>query len=172
MPDSRARDVTGLLLAWNAGEPGALDRLVPLVYAELRRLAHFQMRGERPAHTLQTTALVHEAYLRLVDESRTHWRNRAQLFAVAAQVMRRILVDGPSTAVGDDREAADEDVARARGVQRLAEADEVLGLRLACVRAIARMIHSSASAKVAKRWTPRGTSAPVPRSTASAEGPR
>jgi len=102
MPASGARDVTGWLLAWNAGEPGALDQLVPLVYAELRRLAHHQMRRERPGHGLQTTALVHEAYLHLVDESRTRWQNRAQFFAVSAQVMRRILVDA----------------ARARGAQK------------------------------------------------------
>lgn len=93
MPEHRARDVTELLLAWNAGEQSAFDRLVPLVYAELRRLAHRHMRGERPGHTLQTTALVHEAYLRLVDASRIRWQNRAQFFAVSAQVMRRILVD-------------------------------------------------------------------------------
>jgi RNA polymerase sigma factor (TIGR02999 family) len=93
MPSHRARDVTELLLAWNAGQSGALDRLVSLVYAELHRLAHRRMLGERPGHPLQTTALVHEAYLRLVDGSRIPWQNRAQFFAVAAQVMRRILVD-------------------------------------------------------------------------------
>lgn len=93
MPGHRARDVTELLLAWNAGEAGALERLVPLVYAELRRLAHRHMLGERPGHVLQTTAVVHEAYLRLVDGNRIRWQNRAQFFAVSAQVMRRILVD-------------------------------------------------------------------------------
>jgi len=85
--------VTELLLAWTAGEQGALDRLVPQVYAELRRLAHRQMQGERPGHTLQTTALVHEAYVRLVDVKRLHFRNRTEFFALSAQLMRRVLVD-------------------------------------------------------------------------------
>jgi len=90
---SAAGDVTGLLLAWRGGDPAALDRLVPLVYAELRRLAHAYMRGERPGHSLQTTALIHEAYLRLVEAPQMRWQNRAHFFAVSAQVMRRVLVD-------------------------------------------------------------------------------
>ncbi len=93
MPGRRARDVTGLLVAWQAGEPGALDRLIPLVYAELRRLAHARMQAERPGHVLQTTALVHEAFLRLVDVEEVRARNRTQFFALCAQVMRRVLVD-------------------------------------------------------------------------------
>lgn len=93
MPAPRATDVTRLLRAWSAGEPGALDRLVPLVYAELRRLAHHQMQGERPDHALQTTALVHEAYLRLVGGTSVPWRSRIQFYAVSAQIMRRVLVD-------------------------------------------------------------------------------
>jgi RNA polymerase sigma-70 factor (ECF subfamily) len=87
------RDVTGLLVAWCEGDQAAFDRLVPLVYAELRRVAHRHMRGERPDHLLQTTALVHEAWLRLVDVNRVHWQNRAHFFAVSAQMMRRILVN-------------------------------------------------------------------------------
>jgi len=90
---SAAGDVTGLLLAWRGGDQEALDRLVPLVYAELRRLAHAYMRGERPGHSLQTTALIHEAYVRLVDAPQMRWQNRAHFFAVSAQVMRRVLVD-------------------------------------------------------------------------------
>lgn len=86
-------DVTELLLAWNDGEAGALERLMPLVYDELRRQAAAAMWRERPGHTLQPTALVHEAYLRLVEQRRTAWRNRAQFFGVAAQLMRRLLVD-------------------------------------------------------------------------------
>jgi RNA polymerase sigma factor (TIGR02999 family) len=82
-----------LLLAWREGDQGALDRLVPLIYAELRRLAHGYMRGERPGHSLQTTALIHEAYVRLVDAPQMRWQNRAHFLAVSAQVMRRILVD-------------------------------------------------------------------------------
>jgi RNA polymerase sigma factor (TIGR02999 family) len=86
-------DVTHLLLAWSDGDRAALDQLMPIVYAELRRLAHRQLAGERPDHTLQTTALVNEAYLRLVDQSSLQWRDRAHFFAGAARIMRHILVD-------------------------------------------------------------------------------
>lgn len=85
-------EVTELLRAWSDGDEGARDRLIPLVYQELRRCAAAYLRRERPSHTLQPTALVHEAYLRLVGR-RTPWRNRAHFFAVASQMMRRILVD-------------------------------------------------------------------------------
>lgn len=90
--DSR-HDITGLLLAWRAGDQSALHRLFPLVYAELRGIAHRQLRGERSGHTLGTTALVHEAYLRLVDQTRVQWADRAHFFGVAAGAMRRILID-------------------------------------------------------------------------------
>lgn len=86
-------DVTGLLQAWCDGDRAAFDRLAPLVYAELHRIAHGYMRGERRAHAFQTTALVHDAWLRLVDVHRVPWQNRAHFFAVSAQMMRRILVD-------------------------------------------------------------------------------
>src|SRR5262245_9620442 len=86
-------DVTALLGDWSRGNPAALNQLLPLVYAELRRIARRQLRRERVGHTLQPTALVHEAYLRLVDQRKVDWRNRAHFFGVAAQVMRRILVD-------------------------------------------------------------------------------
>ena len=86
-------EVTQLLVAWGDGEVSALDKLIPLVNEELRRLAHRYIGGERAGHTLQTTALVNEAYLRLVDSSRVCWQNRAHFFAVSAQLMRRILVD-------------------------------------------------------------------------------
>jgi len=85
--------VTDLLRAWGKGDTAALDKLVPLVYEELRRQAHRYLRRERPGHTLQTTGLVHEAYLRLVDQRETDWQNRAQFFGVAAQMMRRVLID-------------------------------------------------------------------------------
>jgi RNA polymerase sigma-70 factor (ECF subfamily) len=88
-----AHDVTQLLVAWCEGDQAAFERLVPLVYAELRRVAHRRMRDERPDHILQTTALINEAYLRLVDINRVRWQNRAQFYAVSAQMMRRILVD-------------------------------------------------------------------------------
>jgi RNA polymerase sigma-70 factor, ECF subfamily len=86
-------EVTQLLLAWSQGDPAALEKLIPLVHAELSRLAHHYMAGERTGHTLQTTALVNEAYLRLVDSSQVRWQNRAHFMAVSAQLMRRILVD-------------------------------------------------------------------------------
>jgi RNA polymerase sigma factor (TIGR02999 family) len=86
-------DITALLLAWNGGDKHALDALVPMVYEELRRLARRYMTGEREDHTLQASALVNEAYLRLIDASRVQWVNRAHFFAVSAQLMRRILVD-------------------------------------------------------------------------------
>ena len=86
-------DVTQLLVAWSQGDEGALGKLVPLVYRELRRLAHRYMRKERGGHALQTTALVHEAYERLVDTPHVRWQDRTHFFAVCAQLMRRILVD-------------------------------------------------------------------------------
>src|SRR5215470_9634590 len=86
-------DVIGLLEAWSQGDRSALDALVPLVYADLRRRAHACLRSEHPGHTLQTTALVHEAYLRLVNQDRSNLKTHSQFLAVAAQVMRRVLVD-------------------------------------------------------------------------------
>ena len=85
--------VSELLRAWSGGERSALEKLTPMVYDELRRLARRYLRGERPGHSLQTTALVNEAYLRLVDYKRMQWQNRAHFFAVSAQLMRRILVE-------------------------------------------------------------------------------
>jgi len=85
--------VTDLLIAWNDGDTSALDRLIPLVEGELRRLAKYQMRRESPTHTLQTTALVNEVYLKLVDQDHARWHNRAHFFSIAAQIMRRILID-------------------------------------------------------------------------------
>jgi RNA polymerase sigma factor (TIGR02999 family) len=87
------KNVTDLLIDWGKGDPEAFETLMPLVYDELHRLASRYLRHERPGHTLQTTALVHETYLKLVDQKNTPWQNRAQFFAVAAQVMRHILVD-------------------------------------------------------------------------------
>src|SRR5947208_14269093 len=88
-----SHDVTALLAGWSRGDRTALDQLLPLVYGELRRIAARQLRKERVGHTLQPTALVHEVYLRLVDQRQVDWQNRAHFFGVAAQVMRRILVD-------------------------------------------------------------------------------
>jgi RNA polymerase sigma factor (TIGR02999 family) len=93
-----AQKVTQLLAAWSHGDQAALQKLTPLVYEQLRRLAHHYMEGQRPDHTLQTTALVHEAYLRLVDQSRPSFTNRSHFLAVAAKGMRQILVDHARTA--------------------------------------------------------------------------
>jgi RNA polymerase sigma factor (TIGR02999 family) len=87
------KEVTRLLVAWSNGDQAALEQLTPLVYSELHRLAHRYLGRERKGHTLQTTALVHEAYLRLIDQKEVRWQNRAHFFAIAAQMMRRILVD-------------------------------------------------------------------------------
>jgi RNA polymerase sigma factor (TIGR02999 family) len=95
-------DVTGLLLAWGGGDREALDRLVPLVHHQLRQIARKHMAGERAGHSLQPTALVNEAYLRLIDLERVQWQNRAHFFAMASRMMRRVLVD----------------VARAKGYQK------------------------------------------------------
>jgi RNA polymerase sigma factor (TIGR02999 family) len=93
MNERTQREVTGLLLAWSEGDQDALGTLLPRVYDELRRLASIYLRRERSGHTLDTGALVNEAYLRLVDQDRVAWQNRAQFFGVAAQMMRRVLVD-------------------------------------------------------------------------------
>ena len=116
MPTPESHEVTQLLLAWSAGDRAALDRLIPLVHAELHTLAKRFMRRERAGHTLQTTALINEAYMRLIDAQEVRWQNRAHFFAIAARLMRQILVD----------------FARARGYQkrggaaRRVELDEAL----------------------------------------------
>jgi len=109
--------VTGLLVAWGQGDSAALDRLIPLVHDELRRMARRYMGRERPGHSLQPTALVNEAYLRLVDLQRVRWQDRAHFFAMSARLMRRVLID----------------VARAKayqkrggGMQRVTFAEELL----------------------------------------------
>jgi RNA polymerase sigma factor (TIGR02999 family) len=93
MPDQAPGDVTRLLIGWRQGDQDCLNRLIPLVYDELRLIAGRYLRHERPSHTLQSTALVHEAFLRLVDQTRTDWQSRAHFFGVAATVIRNILVD-------------------------------------------------------------------------------
>jgi len=107
--DKPMADVSRLLLAWSKGDRGALDRLTPIVYDELHRLARRYMRRERPGRSLQTSALVNEAYLRLVDYRRMDWKDRAHFFAVSSQVMRRILVD----------HARRNNLKRGRGVERI-----------------------------------------------------
>lgn len=93
MSDLRTHDLTGLLLSWRGGQDEALERLLPLVHAELRRIARRHMAGERPDHLLQATALVNEVYLRLMDVRRVAWQDRAHFYAMAARLMRRVLVD-------------------------------------------------------------------------------
>ena len=106
------QEITQLLRAWNNGEAAALERLTPLVYQELHRLAHRHLAGERQAHSLQTSALVNEAYLRLVDAQQVDWQNRAHFFGVSARLMRQILVD----------------FARERGSQKRGGAISIVGL--------------------------------------------
>ena len=93
MSTPASSEVTQLLLAWNKGDHSAFDRLIPLVHSELHRLARRYMRDERAGHLLQTSALVNEAYLRLIDARQAQWQNRAHFFGIAARLMRRILVD-------------------------------------------------------------------------------
>ena len=113
-----APTITQLLVEWGKGDQAALDRLAPLVYEELRRMARTYLRGERPDHTLQATALVHEAYLRLVDQHSVSWQNRAHFFGIASQMMRRILVNHATARAADKRGG---------GAQKLA-LDEAAGL--------------------------------------------
>ena len=103
MQKPSSEEITGLLLAWGGGDREAFDRLVPLVYQELRQLAHRQMRRERSGDTFQTTALVNEAYLRLVDYERVRARDRSHFLAIAAQAMRRILIERARSRRADKR---------------------------------------------------------------------
>src|SRR6266700_5691403 len=93
MPAAQCSETTQLLRAWASGDQGALEQLTPRVYDELRRIAGRFMKDERPGRTIQTTALVHEAYLKLIDVTNVDWQHRAHFFAVSAQIMRRILLD-------------------------------------------------------------------------------
>jgi RNA polymerase sigma factor (TIGR02999 family) len=135
MATASPEEITQLLLNWEDGDQAALDKLMPLVYAELHRLAHHYMSRERPGHTIQTTALVNEVYLKLVDQRRVHWQNRAHFFAISAQLMRRILVDHARSHAyakrgGGARKVSLEDVAdlsRIRAAEIVA-LDEVLAV--------------------------------------------
>ena len=103
---SKTAKITQLLIEWNNGRNEAFQDLLPMVYGELRKLAAQRLRRERPDHTLQPTALVHEAYIRLVDQRRVHWQNRAHFYGAAAHVMRRILVDRARARKADKRGGA------------------------------------------------------------------
>ena len=107
-PDDNAsgENVTQLLEAWSRGDQAALDKLMPLVYEELHRLAHQYMSREGPGHTLQTTELLNEAYLRLVDQKQAAWQNRAQFIGIAAQLMRRVLIDHARSRASEKRGGA------------------------------------------------------------------
>ena len=170
---AESQEITALLAAWNEGNLAARDRLIPLVYDELRRRADAFLRRERSGHTLQPTALVHEVYLRLVDQRNVDWENRAHFFGVSAQVMRRILVDHarrhsaskrgaglPSVPLDDAKGAVAPDVipvlALDHALDRLAAMDEELA-RLVELRAFGGMTIEEAacvlkvSASTAKR---------------------
>lgn len=134
MGGSSSPKVTNLLKAWGQGKDAALDELLPLVQKELHRLARRYMFGERPGHTLQATALVNEAYLRLVNSRQVNWQNRAHFFAISAQLMRRILVDsarargGPQRGGGIPKVTLDEAAVGPQGkAQDLVALDDALG---------------------------------------------
>lgn len=133
-----SNEITQLLTAWGNGDQNALDQLMPLVYSELHRLAHRHIRKERPGHTLQTSALLNEAFLRLVDQRDVTWKSRSHFFAIAAQMMRRILVDyarsrGSAKRAGNARQVSfDEEliVSRERSKEILALHDALNELTL------------------------------------------
>jgi RNA polymerase sigma factor (TIGR02999 family) len=106
----KSQEITRMLQEWSSGNRDALDALLPLVYEELRRQAARYLRHERPGHTLQTTALIHEVYLKLVDQRTVNWQNRAHFFGIAAQMMRRILVDYAKLRHREKRGGADENL--------------------------------------------------------------
>jgi RNA polymerase sigma factor (TIGR02999 family) len=107
---AKSEEITAMLRAWGDGDRAVLDQLLPLVYDELHRQAHRYLRRERANHTLQTTALIHEAYLKLVNQRDVHWQNRAHFFGIAANAMRRILVDYARTKKREKRGGADQDL--------------------------------------------------------------
>ena len=117
--------ITQLLVDWSHGDQAALEKLMPLVYSELRRLASNYLRRERPGHTLQPTALVNEAYLKLVDQRNAKWQNRAQFFGVAAQLMRRILVDHARAHQAAKRGGSDQQRLSITGAERIVQQPEV-----------------------------------------------
>jgi RNA polymerase sigma factor (TIGR02999 family) len=132
-------DVTALLMAWGQGDSEALSRLTPLVYDELHRLAKGYMRGESIGHTLQTSALVNEAYIKLVDTSRVRWQNRTHFLAVAAQLMRRILVDFARSRAYRKRGGDWRRVTLAEGEDFVARSDSDLVAVDEALEALARM---------------------------------
>lgn len=134
MPPDTTHEVTRLLLALQDGQDGAADQLVPLVYAELHDLAVHYMRSERGEHTLQPTALVHEAYLRLVDQRNVSWQNRSHFFGIAAQAMRRILVDHARRRRAAKREGGERITLEELAVESPARSVDLIALDDALVR--------------------------------------
>lgn len=118
-------EVTRLLIAWNEGDRAAVERLMPLVYAELRGIAERQFRRERAGHTLQPTAVVHEAYFRLVDQTRVTWKNRGHFYAIAAQAMRRILIDHARSRQAEKRGGREERVTLDVGIASPEPANDI-----------------------------------------------
>ncbi len=127
-------EVTRLLLEWRDGNQDAASRLIPIVYDELRRLASHYLAQERPGHTLQPTALVHEAYLKLVEQKGGNWQDRAHFFAVAAQTMRHLLVDHARAKKADKRGGGMQRVELEHVTLLAAEADEIVALDQALTR--------------------------------------
>jgi RNA polymerase sigma factor (TIGR02999 family) len=129
------QEITDLLQAWARGEQSALEKLIPLIETELRRLAKSYMRRERPEHTLQTTALVNEAYIKLIGQSRVNWQNRAHFYAIAAQCMRRILVDYAKTRSREKRGGGARQVELSDAVpMSVTQSEELLALDVALNR--------------------------------------
>jgi RNA polymerase sigma factor (TIGR02999 family) len=128
-----SHDVTRLLISWSDGDNNALEQLMPLIYRSLKKIAHHHLNRERGPHTLQTTALVHEAYLKLVDQNSVHWKNRSHFFAISSQAMRRILIDHARKQIAEKRGGKGEkisleeiDVASIDPDQNLLDLDEAL----------------------------------------------
>lgn len=121
MDTSAHNDITMLLIDLSDGKREALDKLIPLVYRELRQMAARYLRREAASHTLQTTALVHEAYLKLVDQKKVRWQNRSHFFAIAAQAMRRILIDHARSRLSDKRGGSDQKIALDEGAIDISE---------------------------------------------------
>jgi RNA polymerase sigma factor (TIGR02999 family) len=123
-----APEITGLLRAWEDGDREALDRLIPIVYDGLRRAAHSYMRRERASHTLQTTALVNEVYMRLVDITSVRWQDRAHFFAIAASMMRRILVDAARARAAGKRGGGELRITLQEDILASSQADDLVAL--------------------------------------------
>lgn len=131
--ETNSHEVTQLLISWSDGDKSALDKLMPLIYRSLQKIAHLHLNRERSSHTLQTTALVHEAYMKMIDQNSVHWKNRSHFFAIASQAMRRILIDYARRQIAEKRGGEGEkislddiDVASINPDQNLLALDEAL----------------------------------------------